>query len=114
MSRHRPLEVWAWALLAVLTPAITLTTLAWQDHTLPAPTAPADLPQAEALASRTEERALPPSEWLRLAQRAPSSIARAAAWCRRHEDAPLPNCANLLTAHRVCTLLDSLTGGDHG
>jgi len=77
---------------------------------------PAAVPHGEVLYSPRESRALSPRHWLALAVDAPQAFGRALRWCERRQNAPLPNCRNVVVTERVCRALasDGLWGGGDG
>lgn len=62
-------------------------------------------PPIAVLAEPAEDPARPAGTWLLLALRDRPLYDRAAAFCREHQDLPLPNCTNLLVADRLVPLL---------
>jgi hypothetical protein len=92
--------------VALLVPAAVAGFIGYERGGAPS-AAPADLPAADVLLSPTESRRLTPSWWLDQALTAPRAFHRAASFCRRHEDEPVPNCRNVLAADQVCSLLHS-------
>lgn len=62
-------------------------------------------PPIAVLAEPAEDTARSPGAWMLVALRDRPLFARAAAFCRNHDDLPLPNCANLLVADRLLLLL---------
>jgi hypothetical protein len=103
--------------LAVLVPLLAAAGTAWELRSgrLPASetgaTTGAHSPYDSLLTSPREDRAFSPTRWLEIAADSPASFRRAVTFCERREYAPLPNCRNLLTAHRACLALDTLTAG---
>lgn len=62
-------------------------------------------PPVAVLAEPAEDAARPAGTWLLLALRDRPLFDRAAAFCREHQELPLPNCTNLFVADRLLPLV---------